>query len=349
LAVFLGIGWKLRATFGRRAVARNEAKLRARAFRVSGYAAALSSNTTEGTAKIVVCFAKVETTSNATTSASANPARSSRAPRSRNSRERTERAPAPSDRVGGVERFPMTLTVADTAYSIAAIRADEHELFEDPYAKHFAAAGAHAEEGTRRYLSLPFFRDGVRLRTRYIDDAVRDAVKDGFEQLVLLGAGFDARALRMPELANARVFEVDSPEQLDRKREILERAGVRIPESNVYVGSEFTIDGFTRALAAAAFDRDRDAFFVWEGVIGYIGDAEIDATLRFMAGAAPRSRVVFTFGMESYAERVSKLGFTLREEHTLDAVWRCHLPGEPDAGASYSRVAIIEALRSRTG
>ncbi|HEY2370443.1 MAG TPA: hypothetical protein VGH87_28800 [Polyangiaceae bacterium] len=51
----------------------------------------------------------------------------------------------------------MTLTVADTAYSIAAIRADEHELFEDPYAKHFAASGAHAEEGTRRYLSLPFF------------------------------------------------------------------------------------------------------------------------------------------------------------------------------------------------
>ena len=41
----------------------------------------------------------------------------------------------------------MTLTVADTAYSIAAARADEHELFEDPYAKHFVAAGAHAEEG----------------------------------------------------------------------------------------------------------------------------------------------------------------------------------------------------------
>jgi len=243
----------------------------------------------------------------------------------------------------------MTLTVADTAYSIAAIRADERDLFDDPYAKYFAAAGEHAREGTARYLALPFFRDGVRLRTRYIDDAVRGAAKDGFEQFVILGAGFDARALRLPEIATARVYEVDSPEQMDRKREILESAGVRIPENDVYVGSDFTIDGFTRALAAAGFDRERDAFFVWEGVIGYIGDDEIDANLRFMAGAAKRSRVVFTFGMDSYVERVRKFGFTSREEITLEAAWRRYLPGEPDPGASYSRVAIIEALRTGTG
>ena len=242
----------------------------------------------------------------------------------------------------------MTLTVADTAYSIAAVRADETELFDDPYAKHFVAAGVHAEEGTRRYLSLPFFRDGIRLRTRYIDDAVREAARGSFDQFVLLGAGFDARALRMPELAKARVFEVDSPEQLARKREILGRAGVEIPANDTYVASDFTIDGFTRALAAAGFDRDRDAFFVWEGVIGYIDDAAIDANLRFMAGAAPRARVVFTFGMESYAPRVAKLGFGVREELTLADVWRRHLPGDPDSGAEYSRVGVIESLRSRT-
>ncbi|HEY2370442.1 MAG TPA: class I SAM-dependent methyltransferase [Polyangiaceae bacterium] len=57
----------------------------------------------------------------------------------------------------------------------------------------------------------PVLRDGVRLRTRYIDDALREAVKGGFDQFVLLGAGFDARALRMPELAPKRVFEIDAP------------------------------------------------------------------------------------------------------------------------------------------
>lgn len=41
------------------------------------------------------------------------------------------------------------------------------------------AAGAHAEEGTKRYLDLPFFRDGIRLRTRFIDDALSNALADG--------------------------------------------------------------------------------------------------------------------------------------------------------------------------
>src|SRR5207344_886697 len=82
---------------------------------------------------------------------------------------------APSDRVRGDRRVSVTLTVADTAYSIAAVRAEERDLFDDAFAKHFVAEGAHAREGTERYLSLPFFRDGVRLRTRYIDDALREA------------------------------------------------------------------------------------------------------------------------------------------------------------------------------
>lgn len=244
----------------------------------------------------------------------------------------------------------MTLTVADTAYSIATIRADERELFDDPYAKHFAAAGEHAREGTERYLALPFFRDGVRLRTRYIDDAVREATRDGFEQFVLLGAGFDMRALRMSELAGKHVYEVDARDQMKQKREILERAGAMIPKTDIYVPvDDFTVDGFARSLAAAGFSRERDAFFVWEGVIGYIGHAEIDANLGFMADAAERSRVVFTFGMESYAPRVAKLGFTVREELTMTDIWRRYLPGDPPEGAAYSMCAIIEALRSEKG
>ncbi len=63
----------------------------------------------------------------------------------------------------------------------------------DPYASLFAADGSHATESTQRFLDLPFFRDGVRLRTRYIDDAVREGLKAGLGQVVLLGAGLDTR------------------------------------------------------------------------------------------------------------------------------------------------------------
>src|SRR5512132_3844178 len=51
----------------------------------------------------------------------------------------------------------------------------------------------------------------MQVRTRVIDDALREFLAGGGRQLVLLGAGFDCRALRLPELAGAHVLEVDHP------------------------------------------------------------------------------------------------------------------------------------------
>ena len=53
-------------------------------------------------------------------------------------------------------------------------------------------------------------------RTVAIDDAVRARLAD---QLVIVGAGLDGRAWRMPELAGVRVFEVDHPASQRDKRD----------------------------------------------------------------------------------------------------------------------------------
>ncbi|MGZ5971032.1 MAG: class I SAM-dependent methyltransferase, partial [Polyangiales bacterium] len=91
------------------------------------------------------------------------------------------------------------VTVADTAFSIAVIRAEEgarpegERLFADPFAALFQPRDADVIEATQRYLDLPFFREGIRLRTRFIDDAVRAHVAEGAQQVVILGTGFDTR------------------------------------------------------------------------------------------------------------------------------------------------------------
>jgi methyltransferase (TIGR00027 family) len=53
--------------------------------------------------------------------------------------------------------------------------------------------------------------DMIALRTTAIDRALRDAVGRGARQLVILGAGYDGRAWRLPELTGVKVFEVDHP------------------------------------------------------------------------------------------------------------------------------------------
>lgn len=250
------------------------------------------------------------------------------------------------------------LTVADTAFAIAAVRAEEalrpldERLFEDPYAALFRAAGAHAEEGTQRYLGLPFFRDGIRIRTRFIDDALADGLAADIDQIVLLGAGLDARALRTPALATqgARVFEVDLAEQLDRKRSVLEAAGVTLPALVSYVACDVTAPDYestlSRSLEALGFRRDRPAFIIWEGVTTYIGVAATDRMLAFIAAVCDsRTRVVFDVGSrffdpETVFDHATRAGFSSCDAHGGDALWRQYLRGEPHPAASVFRMAV---------
>lgn len=249
------------------------------------------------------------------------------------------------------------LTASDTAYSIAHVRAREAELaqgerlFEDPCARIFAAAGEHAREGIERFLSLPFFRDGIRLRTRHIDDTVRDAILGGTRQLVLMGAGFDARALRLPEVARhgVQAFEIDLPALLETKRGLLEGSGVAIPGAVHHVACDFMSDFEARLaadLAASGFDRGAPAMFVWEGVIAYIGQEAIDRSLRFMASnGAPGSRLIFDFsdyalGPDWGREQTRRAGFTSFTEVAFDELWRRHLPGDPPPSARIMKLGI---------
>jgi methyltransferase (TIGR00027 family) len=258
--------------------------------------------------------------------------------------------------VGWDEDTPMRTTVADTAYAIATIRAEEGDrppaerLFDDPYARLFAAGGTHAAEGVARFLGLPFFRDGVRLRTRFIDDVVRAGVADGLSQVVLVGAGFDARGMRMSELSGCRVFEVDLPEQLDARRALLAGANVVPPPSTAQVPCDFEAPDFEtelgEALAGRGFRRGEGAIFVWEGVIAYLRRESVDRCLAFLAKAGgPGSRVVFDYGSflfdpESAAERTRRHGFASCEEVAFDELWRRYLPGEPHENAWVVRAAV---------
>lgn len=237
------------------------------------------------------------------------------------------------------------LTVADTAYLVAQIRADESKrpegerLFEDPFAVIFASAGAHAAEATARMMALPNLVSFVRLRTRFIDDAVRAARKSGVAQVVLLGAGFDARALRQPELAGAGVYEVDFDVQLRTKRQLLEAAKVAPRANHEYVASDFNAPDYeaalARSLAAAGYREGEPTLFILEGVVAYISAATLDRTLRVAARlGGPTSRIVFeyapmAFDADPAEARALRAGYTRFETVACDVLWRTYLHGEP--------------------
>src|SRR5438045_638871 len=112
---------------------------------------------------------------------------------------------------------------------------DDIRIADDPFGIAFASTRVQKLIEERRptaLASVPGLKTWVaymQVRTKLLDDAVRNFVEAGGRQVVLLGAGFDCRALRMPELAGASVFEVDHPATQAHKQRTLQRIGAESP------------------------------------------------------------------------------------------------------------------------
>ena len=139
-------------------------------------------------------------------------------------------------------------------------------------------------------------RGTVVVRTRYIDDALIAALRSGVEQVVILGAGFDSRAYRVPGVAWARVFEVDHPmTQAEKKRVIARRLGA-LPGHVTFVPIDFSTHTLDSVMLAAGFRGDARTFFICEGVTHYLSAADVDTLFRYVAGCVPAgSQMVFTY------------------------------------------------------
>src|SRR3982751_6560152 len=123
----------------------------------------------------------------------------------------------------------MQNATSRTAGHVALFRALESarrrdKVFDDPYASKFLPPRYRllarlsrvpaVRRRVERYLDARFPagpRASAVVRTRLIDDLVGEALAAGIEQVVLLGAGYDSRAYRLPALASARGFQGGPP------------------------------------------------------------------------------------------------------------------------------------------
>lgn len=205
-----------------------------------------------------------------------------------------------------------------TAQWVAFLRGVAHHerpaLVADPLAVELLTGGARAllrladaaPPVTRAVMTISDVTSGGRsrfmsVRTRVLDDVVREARLAGIDQVVLLGAGLDARAWRLPELAGAEVWEVDHPDTQAFKQA---RLGPRAPLARAvhFVGVDFERDDLAARLRATPYDPSRPALVVWEGVVMYLTSEAIDATLGVLRGLlAPGSRLAVSYSRTAAA------------------------------------------------
>jgi methyltransferase (TIGR00027 family) len=211
-----------------------------------------------------------------------------------------------SSKARGVSR---TATWVTLWRAIESARPAGRRLFEDPLAPAFLGWRFRSALRLSRLpvvgAALPWSlvdghwpgpRGTVAVRTRYIDDCLGEALRRGVEQVVILGAGFDSRAYRIPGIARARVFEVDHPAtQAEKRRRLARRLGT-LPAHVTLVPIDFTTHMLDAVMPAAGYRAGGTAFFICEGVTHYLPAEAVDVLFRWVArSAGAGSRIVFTY------------------------------------------------------
>ncbi|MBD8506860.1 SAM-dependent methyltransferase [Hoyosella sp. G463] len=139
------------------------------------------------------------------------------------------------------------------------------------------------EENMRRVI------DGIAVRTRYIDQAVEDAVASGIRQIVIVAGGLDTRAFRMELPPGTTVFDIDLEPVQELKRTVL-AADPRAKRWRPVVAD--LKQDWAAALHDAGFDAATPALWICEGILYYLAEDESDRLVSAITDAsAPTSRL----------------------------------------------------------
>lgn len=133
----------------------------------------------------------------------------------------------------------------------------------------------------------------LKARTEFFDDATLDALWAGIDQIVIVGAGYDGRALRFAH-PGVRFFEIDHPATQTDKRRRVEEAGAA-GDRVVYIPHDLAQGSLARALAEAGHASDRPSLFICEGLLLYLALPLTEELLRALYDCgAPESRLALS-------------------------------------------------------
>lgn len=135
------------------------------------------------------------------------------------------------------------------------------------------------------------------LRTRHIDAAMAEALREGARQVVVLGAGFDSRGYRFErKLGGVGFFEVDLPATQEYKKRRLRDILGALPSHVRFVPMDFTRQDLLTELRRFGYTEEHKTHFIWEGVSYYLPEVAVRGTLRFVRDhSAPGSTIVFDY------------------------------------------------------
>jgi methyltransferase (TIGR00027 family) len=176
---------------------------------------------------------------------------------------------------------------------------------------------------------------GMAVRTRFYDDYFLAATRGGIRQAVIVAAGLDSRAYRLPWPDGTVVYEVDLPDVIEFKTSTLKGLGAEPTAERRTVAVDLR-DDWPAALQAAGFDPQAPSAWSAEGLVVYLPPEAQDALFgNITALSAPGSQVASEFVPDTtifkdprwraHHDRMAELGFEVDFDELVYHYERSHI------------------------
>jgi methyltransferase (TIGR00027 family) len=183
---------------------------------------------------------------------------------------------------------------------------EDQRVCNDPYAFYFVSEEAKKafNKPLRSFLTrlwvnwmFPGVHNAVISRVRYMDECVIKCLKNGLEQMVIIGAGYDTRAYRFKGLAEkVDVFELDHPATQNRKKEKLKEIYGSPPGHVTHIPIHLDKDKLSEKLFEGGYDQSKKTLFIMEGLVMYLPPPYVEKILTFIkTTSGPGSWVTFDY------------------------------------------------------
>jgi methyltransferase (TIGR00027 family) len=225
------------------------------------------------------------------------------------------------------DTWDLASSVGATATAVAARRAmasrGPDPLIDDPFAEPLVNA-----VGVEAFIKMmngeieladedPAFTprrlaEGMAVRTRFFDTFFTEAAAAGVRQAVILAAGLDTRAYRLPWPAGTTVYEVDQPQVIEFKSRTLADLGAAPTADRKAVAVDLR-DDWVGALQDNGFNSQRPTAWIAEGLLGYLPPDAQDRLFDTITTLSFSGSLIGTGYVPDMHDRVAKRGKQISE------------------------------------
>jgi methyltransferase (TIGR00027 family) len=225
------------------------------------------------------------------------------------------------------DSWDLASSVGATATAVAARRAmaskGPNPLLDDPFAEPLVNA-----VGVDAFIRMmngeielaeddPAFTprrlaEGMAVRTRFFDSFFADAAAAGLRQAVILAAGLDTRAYRLPWPPETVIYEVDQPRVIEFKTSTLADLGATPAADRRTVAIDLR-DDWPGALRDNGFDSERPTAWIAEGLLGYLPPDAQDRLFDNITALSSVGSRIGTGYVPDIRDRIAKRGKEISE------------------------------------